>query len=141
MASQEKKTMALEYKIEPQTGYLRMTCGGQYESSLNDEITDQVMWACEKYQPSKMLIDTLQVEGQMSTMDRYNLATLSAKKYLDEKLAGKIQSCRFAYVGNDPMIDPRRFGETVAVNRGINLKVFTDMKEALAWLEVEPAEE
>jgi hypothetical protein len=74
-------------------------------------------------------------------MDRYNLATLCAKKYLDGKLAGKFPVCRFAYVGSQPLVEPQRFGETVAVNRGINLKVFTEMKEALAWLEAQPAEE
>jgi hypothetical protein len=137
----KRKTMALDYKIEPQPGHLRLICEGRYEPSLNGEFSDQVLGACEKYRPSKMLIDTLRVEGEMSTMDRYNLATLSAKKYLEGKLAGKIPGCRFAFVGSNPLVDPKRFGETVAVNRGIDLKVFTEMKEALAWLEADPAEE
>jgi hypothetical protein len=34
------------------------------------------------------------------------------------------------------MIDPDRFGETVGANGGAPEKVFTDMKEALTWLEV-----
>jgi len=33
------------------------------------------------------------------------------------------------------MIDLERFGETVAVNRGAIGKVFTDVDEAVAWLE------
>jgi hypothetical protein len=137
----KQKAMALDYKIETQPGHLRLTCRGRYEPSLNDEFSDQVLGACEKYRPSKMLIDTLQVEGEMSTMDRYNLATLSAKKYLEAKLAGKIPGCRFAFVGSNPLVDPKRFGETVAVNRGINLRVFTEMKEALAWLDADAADE
>jgi hypothetical protein len=140
-ASQEAKTMAMDLKIEPQPGYLRLTFVGFFESSLIDQITGQAMEACEKHQPSKMLVDNRQVEGQMSTMDRYNLASVFAKKYLDGKLAKKIPGCRFAFVGNHPLVDPKRFGETVAVNRGIDLKVFTEMKEALAWLETDPAEE
>ena len=39
-----------------------------------------------------------------------------------------------AVVGDEPMIDSRRFGETVAVNRGAFGKVFTDFSEAKAWL-------
>jgi hypothetical protein len=133
--------MALNFKVEPQTTYLLMTYEGRYEPSLADQITSQVIEACVKNQLPKVLVDIRKVEGQMSTMDRYNLATLAAKKYLDEKLAGKIQSTRFAWVENHPMVDPKKFGETVATNRGLNIKVFTEVKEALAWLEVEPAGE
>jgi hypothetical protein len=35
------------------------------------------------------------------------------------------------------MIDPHRFGETVAVNRGAQAGVFTDLAAAVAWLEDE----
>jgi hypothetical protein len=41
-----------------------------------------------------------------------------------------------AYVGDEPLIDPARFGETVAVNRGALIKVTTDLNEAFAWLGV-----
>jgi hypothetical protein len=133
--------MGLDYKIEPQPGYLLMTCEGHYESSLIDEFSSQVMEACKKHQPSDFLIDFRKVEGEMSTMDRYNLASVSSKKYLDEKLTGRILNCRFAFLGNHPLVDPKKFGETVAVNRGLNVKVFTEIKEALAWLEVKPAGE
>ena len=132
--------MGLLYKIEPQPGYLLMTCEGYFEPSLIDQFTNQIIEACKKHRPSNFLIDNRQVEGEMSTMDRYNLSMVSAKKYLDEKLTGRIPSCRFAFVGNHPLVDPKRFGETVAVNRGLNVKVFTDIKEALAWLEVKPEE-
>ena len=115
-----------------------MACEGHYESSLIDEFSDQVIDACKKHQPSNFLIDFRQVEGELSTMDRYNLAASSTKKYLDEKLNGKVSSCRFAFVGNHPLVDPKRFGETVAINRGLNVKVFTEIKEALDWLEVAP---
>ncbi len=133
--------MGLDYKIEPQIGYLLMTCEGYFEPSLIGQFSDQVIEACKKYQPSNFLVDFRKVEGEMSTMDRYNLSVTASKKYIDEKLTGKIPSCRFAFVGNHPLVDPKRFGETVAVNRGLNVKAFTDIKEALAWLEVKPAGE
>ncbi len=130
--------MGLDYKIELQSGYLLMTCEGHFEPSLIGEFTDRVIEACKNYQPSQFLVDYRHVEGEMSTLDRYNLGVIAAKKYLDEKLAGKISNCRFAFVGNHPLVDPKKFGETVAVNRGLNVKVFTEIKEALAWLGVVP---
>ena len=41
---------------------------------------------------------------------------------------------QFAYVIHDPMRDPKRFGENVAVNRGIDVKSFENMNAALEWL-------
>lgn len=35
------------------------------------------------------------------------------------------------------MVEPRKIGETVAVNRGVTLKVTTDWREALDRLDVE----
>jgi RimJ/RimL family protein N-acetyltransferase len=41
---------------------------------------------------------------------------------------------RIAFIGSEPFLDPERFGETVAVNRGLNVRVFTDEVAALTWL-------
>jgi len=70
-------------------------------------------------------------------MERLQLGLTAARKYLVERLLKKIPSCRYAIVGNHPLVDPKRFGETVAVNRGVNVRAFTEMKQALAWLEME----
>jgi hypothetical protein len=129
--------MPFTYKIQTQPGYLLMIYEGLYEPSLAGEFTDQILEACKSHQPTKLLINMLQVEGHMSTMDRFHLSVLAATKYMGAKLTKKIPSCRYAIVGNLPLVDSKRFEETVAVNRGVNIKVFTDMKEALVWLEVE----
>jgi hypothetical protein len=133
----KKGKMALTFKIETQPGYLLMIYEGLYEPSLAGEFTDQILAACKSHQPAKLLIDLRKVEGKMSTMDRFNLSVLAATKYFGAKLTGKIPSCRYAIVGSHPLVDSKRFEETVAVNRGVNIKVFTVMKEALIWLEVE----
>jgi hypothetical protein len=41
---------------------------------------------------------------------------------------------RIALVASPELLDPDRFGLTVARNRGLNANVFTDQAEALAWL-------
>src|SRR5579863_6339605 len=132
--------MSIDFKIEPQPGYLQMTGEGHYESSLVGEITSRIIEACEKHHPSKMLFDFREVSGPLSTMDRFNLAATFAIKYLAGRLTGNVPSCRFAFVGSPSTVDPNRFGETVLVNRGLNAKVFIEMKDALAWLGVELAE-
>ena len=41
---------------------------------------------------------------------------------------------RFAYILHAPLGDPARLGETVAVNRGMILKVFENPEDAIEWL-------
>ena len=50
-----------------------------------------------------------------------------------QKLRGKI--ARLAMIGLPETILQDRFVENVAVNRGVNLRLFTGMDEAVAWLE------
>jgi hypothetical protein len=130
--------MGLQYKIEPQKDYLLMTCEGTYLPSLANEFTNEILQACLKHRPTKFLIDFRKVKGEMTTMDRFSLAVIAAKKYIVELLTGKIPGCRFAIVGNHPLVDQGKFEETVAVNRGLNTKTFTDIQEAYAWLEINP---
>jgi hypothetical protein len=39
-----------------------------------------------------------------------------------------------AFLGKEPIVDPARFGEVVARNRGVNARAFTNEVEARAWL-------
>jgi hypothetical protein len=41
---------------------------------------------------------------------------------------------RFAYVLREPVRDPDRFGENIAVKRGMDVKVFKDTRAAIQWL-------
>ncbi len=128
--------MALTFQIETQTDYLLMIYHGAYDSSLADEFTDQILNACKTHKPARLLIDLRKVKGNMTTMDRFNLSVIAAAKYLGAKLTGKIPSCRYAIVGNHPLVDPGKFEETVAINRGINVRTFTSMDHAVSWLEI-----
>jgi hypothetical protein len=42
---------------------------------------------------------------------------------------------RYAEVLKEPILDLQKFGETVAVNRGMLVKAFDTLDEALKWLE------
>lgn len=131
--------MGLEYKLQKKTGYLLMVFQGFHEPSFADVLTSQVLNVCKTEKPSKLLMDLRKVKGEMSTTERYYLAVTAATKYLGAKLFNRIPGCRFAIVGNHPLVDPGKFEENVAVNRGLNVRTFIEMKDALIWLEVEPA--
>jgi hypothetical protein len=41
---------------------------------------------------------------------------------------------RMAALARPDQIDPQRFGETVARNRGMNIRIFSELQPALSWL-------
>lgn len=126
--------MAFTVRSELNEGYLHVFLEGDYESNLSMKAIQDVMNACVKHQSDKVLVDVRNLGGNMTAMDRFNIAQDFTAKYFKEKKAGRISHVRFAYLGNYPLIDPNRFGETVAVNRGLTMKASTELKGALDWL-------
>ena len=45
-----------------------------------------------------------------------------------------LRGIRVAGVLSEATIDPKRLGETMARNRGANVKIFTRLSDAIAWL-------
>lgn len=73
-----------------------------------------------------MLVDLREVtDARLSDIDRYDVGVLAARGSVGAPVA---------VVASETFVDPRRFGEVVARNRGLNVRVFTDMDEAMAWL-------
>ncbi len=132
--------MGIEYKLVAKKDYLHLICKGPYNPSEIPALVHQVIEACEKSKPSNFLLDFLSVQGELSTMDRFLLSSNFALKYLSGRMTGKFPSCVFAVVGTPPLLDPKKFGETVAVNRGVHVRNFGEIREALDWLGVEPPE-
>jgi len=80
--------------------------------------------------PRAILIDVRELVGpRPDGMELYDLGVLASRDIIGAPVA---------FVGSESFIDPRRFGESVARNRGLNLRVFTDMAEAEAWLRAKP---
>ena len=76
-----------------------------------------------------LLVDTTALTGFPSpdTFQRF----VAAVAWANEALA----RLRLVMVARPEMIDPQRFGVTVAANRGLVSNIFTTEAEALAWLD------
>jgi len=72
-----------------------------------------------------LLVDTLAAFGTVGDLDRYRFGMAT----VEQQLTGPI-----AFVGKEPILDPRRLGEVVARNRGVNVRAFTSEPEARVWL-------
>jgi len=75
---------------------------------------------------SAVLIDGREVVATFSVYERYRLGEAAA--------AALVPGPPVALVGSEQTVDPERFGETVARNRGLDGRVFTDLGEARDWL-------
>jgi hypothetical protein len=90
-------------------------------------ITSALIFAREQ-KIRRLLVDTTQLTGfpNPSVVDRY---------WSISKWAGVSQCVvEIAFVLQPHLIDPERFGVTVAINRGMRGDVFETKSDALAWL-------
>jgi hypothetical protein len=84
----------------------------------------------------KVLFDGRDLEGDPQVMERFFYGEFAAHSVA---AAGLSPVPMFAYVLKPPVADPGRFGEIVARNRGMIVRVFENPDEALTWLDVPPA--
>ncbi|CAN5585949.1 hypothetical protein BH11BAC1_BH11BAC1_12690 [soil metagenome] len=94
----------------------------------------QLIDEVKKSRAVKVLIDGRQITGQPTTMERFYYGEFCAKEVI--KLAGLDSlTPTFAFTLLEPLLDPGRFGENVAVNRGMKVKIFDKINDARSWLE------
>jgi hypothetical protein len=76
---------------------------------------------------NKILVDGLSVEGELSTLERYEVGRTMAEYCLSRSMNPKI-----ATVGTPPTVNG--FGTLVARNRGIVAETFSELQKARDWL-------
>ena len=81
-----------------------------------------------------ILIDGRTLVGKPEVIERFFYGQFTAEMVISYEDRGVSAGTPFAYVLKEPVLDPKRFGETVAVNRCMNMKAFENPEEALKWL-------
>jgi hypothetical protein len=127
--------MTLTVDIEPRPHYLYAAVSGEFSLTAAQAVYDQVVHAALPLAQARILIDARYVTGKPSQEERYALGLFVATE--QRLMAGKSSfEPQVAVLGRQPLVDPNRFGETVAVNRGAKVKVSERLEEALHWLGV-----
>jgi hypothetical protein len=119
----------------PERNFLRIALEGPSGAHPVGDTSSRILELCEIYQNPKILFDVRGLTGNMSTLERFTMSTVFAGKYVLARCMGKIPHCRFAVIGHAPIVDPRKFEESVAINRGLPVKTFTNLDEAVKWLD------
>lgn len=119
------------------SGLLHVVVTGEFSLEEAKRNFLEVLGAVVQYRAKKVLLDGRTSKGNPEDMERFYYGEFAAKETM--KLVKKHGIFpQFACVIHEPLRDPRRFGETVAVNRGMNIKVCETLQEAFAWLELTP---
>jgi len=89
-------------------------------------------------EPTKVLFDGRMLVGEPKMIERFYYGEFAARSVASFASRGVSPATRFAYVLEEPMLDPERFGETAAVNRGMIVRAFDNLEAARAWLGAAP---
>jgi hypothetical protein len=128
--------MSLRVDFETHKNYLRAIVSGEYNLRGAQDVYDQAIKIAVAGGQSRLLLDASRVTGAPTQDERYMLGLFVAAEQRILASRTPPADVQVAVYGRQPLIDPERFGETVAVNRGAKVKVSEHLDEALSWLGV-----
>jgi hypothetical protein len=128
MRRREKATrMSDELTIQSRPDHLYVISSVPASARSVQEFVEAVVNGTRESGHLKVLVDARQVPSQPTLLERFGYAT---------QLAEELRGLMIAIVAS-PGLDPERFGETVAQNRGTSLRLFPTLEEACQWLGIE----
>jgi hypothetical protein len=125
--------MPLTWSAHAEAGVLHVRLRGRVSLAFAQRAYDEVIQYAVDHGHHVLFLDCRAVEGSLGDFERYDFGMHAVAHHAALVQAGGV-SPRIAIAGSEPLVDPARFGETVATNRGVWLKVTTSAEEALAWL-------
>jgi hypothetical protein len=131
--------VSIKLEVCPDSGFLRVGAVGEFSLGEARRTFLEMLEAVALHKVSKVLFDGRGVAGEPATIERFYYSEFAAQAVAEFADRGMLsRATKFGYVLEEPMLDPERFGETVAVNRGMCLKVFDNLQDARGWLEILP---
>lgn len=122
--------MAITIQTQIRENYLFVNCYGVFSKEDLLEAADKSLEVAIRENLKKLLFDSRELKGNPpTTMERFELGRAFADMQRNKK-----EMIKCAFLGKEPMVDPERFSETVIVNRGGLFAVFTDIDDAIKWL-------
>jgi hypothetical protein len=128
--------IVLEIRLESE--FLNVGAIGEFSLQEAKRTFLEMLEAVARYKVEKVLFDGRRLTGDPKTMERFYYGEFAADSVFKFRDRGVSPASKFAYVLKEPVLDPRRFGETVAVNRGMYVKAFDNLEDAFGWLGIAP---
>lgn len=119
--------MRLHIDIELREGLMLVTASGRVAFDTASQFFKQVWDTAAEHQINKILVNSLAMDGELATFERYDLGAEIAAYLAERQLDLKV-----AIVGRLPTVNG--FAVRVARNRGVVAEVFLTQQDALNWL-------
>lgn len=129
--------MSLNAEVTPESDFLHVYVTGAYSLSEANELTTRIFQTLVQHSVKKVLVDFRDVSGEPEVIERFLISEFLVREMDRFSGEGVSRDTRFGYLGTEPMMDRGRFGETVAVNRGLIVKVTDSPEEILRWLDID----
>jgi hypothetical protein len=133
-----KMGMIIETRAE--SGFLHVGAMGEFSLEEAKRTFLEMLEAVARHKVNKVLFDGRKLTGEPKVIERFYYGEFAANSVVSLVDRGVPPATQFAYVLEEPVLDAQRFGETVAVNRGMWVKTFDNLEDALGWLRRAPAD-
>ena len=127
--------MPWTYKENPPSSIVEVTVIGEITSDDLQELTSTLIELEKEKGSNGFLIDTTQMEFAASIVDLYKIPAI---QYIEE---GADRLACVAVILSDSIKEKEavEFYETASINRGWNVRAFSERQEAIEWLADETA--
>jgi hypothetical protein len=126
--------LEISQRVDLERQLLRVIYFGEFSLSRAEDTFQEILDAIVKDKLRRILVDGRQIVGAPEPLERFYYGKYVADGVNQTINRTRIEVPRFAYVLKEPLLDKNKFGETVAVNRGMRVKTFEDIKQAEWWL-------
>src|SRR5262245_55757117 len=132
--------MSMVQEISDKPGLVHVNAQGLFSLDEAKKLFVEMLEIVAQHKAEKVLIDGRKLTGEPKTMERFYYGEFAAQTVASFATRGVSPATHFAYVLDERMRDPDRFGEVVALNRGMLVKTFDRVEDALKWLRLATAE-
>jgi hypothetical protein len=119
--------MPANLKVINTKDFIKTTVTGKFDFEASRQTLFKILSLIKQPDEYDVLVDTREAEALLSIIDLYELG----KALASQTILRKSKICLLVPMKDIDMAD---FFETVAVNRGVQMKAFTDFEHAISWI-------
>jgi hypothetical protein len=108
---------------------------GAFDLAGAQALYSAVLQAAARHRQPRLLLDCTGVGGEMTVSDRLAFGTFMAEEQA-RMMPQLPEAPQVAILAVAPIMDPGRFTQTVANNRGVRMRASESLQELLSWLGV-----
>ena len=132
--------MIMKVEMLVELGILVVITTGEFSLQEAQRTFLEILDSVTRHKTGKVLFDGRELRGKPAVTERFSYGEFVAQAVAELTTRGVPRPLQFAYVLKEPVLDPGRFGETVAVNRGMLVKTFDNLEDAFGWLGKAPTD-